>query len=195
MRGTGTGVRAPHGPGGVETGAGTSAVTRGTTASPMEEAKTDVVPCVGVSGSDEAQQRSASACVIDRVEPWRDSDPCMAQVPCSTQQAMRASRVGSQPAHTIPWPTASTTARVSAARRLTGVSTPVECANAASVSNILAAAILSTTSAHQPERGDLDVENVTSRGIQLNGWPSAAIGAPPRDTPPSPTTPPATAAR
>lgn len=136
MRGTGTGVRAPHGPGGVETGAGTSDATSGTMANPMEEAKTDVVPCVGVSRSDAAQQRSASTWVIDRLEPSSDSDPCMAQVPCPTQQAMRAWGVGSQPAHTSPWPTESTTASVNAVRRLTGVSTCVGCANLPAVSNI-----------------------------------------------------------
>ena len=76
------------------------------------------------SRSDDAQQLSACACVRSRSDPERCESPlCMGQWPPSAQQAIRASGVGNQPAHTAPLAAARAIARTAADMRLLNLNT------------------------------------------------------------------------
>ena len=78
--------------------------------------------------SDAAQQLSAWPCVTNLSEPVPDSaDPCIGQSPLAEQQAMRASGVACQPAHSAHPAAPSVMATTSATVRLSSCSTTLEC--------------------------------------------------------------------
>src|SRR5688572_18846730 len=71
-----------------------------------------------------AQQLSACACVRTRSNPERSESPlCIGHSMPSAQQAMRASGVANQPAHTAAFPARSPAAKKTADRRLTRIGT------------------------------------------------------------------------
>ena len=86
--------------------------------------------------SDTAQQPSAcdwlTICVA--LEEW-DAEWCTGQVSSSAQQAIRASGVAAQPAHTARFPPQSARTVANDARRLARVSTRLEWRTGAPVSN------------------------------------------------------------
>jgi hypothetical protein len=85
-------------------------------------------PADGVESfaSDAAQQVSAWACVTKLPEPEPGSgEPCIGQTALSKQQAMRASGVTCQPAHSAHPAAPSVRATTSAAARLNSRSTTV----------------------------------------------------------------------
>jgi len=85
--------------------------------------------------SDAAQQLSAWACVTSLALPAPDSvDPCIGQSPLPEQQAIRASGVACQPAHSAHPAAPSVMATASAAVRLNGRSTTLGCIAAIRVS-------------------------------------------------------------
>ena len=74
--------------------------------------------------SADAQQLSACACVRTRPDPERCESPlCIGHSPPSEQQAMRASGVANQPAHTAAFPARSPAAKRTADRRLITIGT------------------------------------------------------------------------
>ena len=83
----------------------------------MEKAYTDVAGAES-SCSDAAQQLSASAWLTARGELSWESDVCIGHTPPSEQQAMRASGVASQPAHSATLLAESARVNRSADRRL-----------------------------------------------------------------------------
>jgi hypothetical protein len=98
-----------------------------TNATDSERAK---APADGVESflSDAAQQLSAWACVTTLSEPAPDSvDPCIGQSPLPEQQAMRASGVACQPAHSAHPAAPSVIATTSAAVGLNSSFTTVGC--------------------------------------------------------------------
>ena len=101
------------------------------------DSEREKAPADGVesSVSDAAQQLSAWACVTTLSEPAPGSvDPCIGQSPLPEQQAMRASGVACQPAHSAHPAAASARATTSAAVRLTSSSTTLGCTAATPVS-------------------------------------------------------------
>lgn len=76
------------------------------------------------SRSDDAQQLSACACVRTRADPdLREAPLCIGHSWPSEQQAMRASAVANQPAHTAAFPARSPAAMRTADRRLITIGT------------------------------------------------------------------------
>ena len=76
------------------------------------------------SRSDDAQQLSACACVRTRADPKLcESRLCIGHSWPSAQQAMRASGVANQPAHTAAFPARSPAAKRTADRRLITIRT------------------------------------------------------------------------
>jgi hypothetical protein len=100
--------------------------------SPTENISVDGVES---SVSDTAQQLSAWACVTTRSEPALGPvDPCIGQVPLAEQQAMRASGVACQPAHSAHPAAPNERTTTSAAARLNSSATSVGCMVAEQVS-------------------------------------------------------------
>jgi hypothetical protein len=74
--------------------------------------------------SADAQQLSACACVRTRADPELCESPlCIGHSWASEQQAMRASGVANQPAHTAAFPARSPAAKRTADRRLITIGT------------------------------------------------------------------------
>ena len=101
------------------------------------DSEREKAPVDGVASSvaDAAQQLSAWACVRTFSEPEPGSvDPCIGQSPLPEQQAMRASGVACQPAHSAHPAAASARATTKAAVRLSSSSTTLGCTGATRVS-------------------------------------------------------------
>jgi hypothetical protein len=86
--------------------------------------------------SADAQQLSACACVTTRSDPELCESPlCIGHSWPSEQQAMRASAVANQPAHTAAFPARSPAAKRTADRRRITFGTGLGCWSQAGVSN------------------------------------------------------------
>ena len=107
---------------GAMAGGKTSGTGLGTT--PKETANMNTDADGAESRSDAAQQLSASACVTPLSElDSGESDLCIGHAAPSAQQAMRASGVVIQPAHSATWLAERAKLRRSADKRLPVVST------------------------------------------------------------------------
>jgi hypothetical protein len=113
----------------------------GTTANDTVRTKVDADGAAS-SVSDAAQHWSASAWLTARAElESSESRSCIGQGQPSEQQAMRASGVATQPAHTATWPAARAMVNMSADKRLLRVSTSLECWSEADVSTEVLGAV------------------------------------------------------